>query len=247
MPTYERPSKGHGGVYVIWLSDQHYYGGSTKSFRWRWYEHLRTLKNGTHKNPHMQAVFNQHRHFEPSIIEVITDRDPRIEAEQGWLDTHFGKVGCVNICAQAIAAPMEGRTHSAESRRKMSDAKRGKRLPKAHRQALSEAQKRRHAKDGGHSEETRKRISESLQGTQRPDVADRNRASAGWKHTEEALTKISAAGRTGAFKGKSHSEETRQKISAALKGRSPSEETLRKRSESLKRAWARRKAAKAAK
>lgn len=236
---YIRPSKGQGGVYVIWLSDTHFYGGSTKSFRERWYEHLRTLRKGVHKNPHMQNVFNRNHRFEPRIIKVVRDLNLRISSEQGWLDENFGVKGCVNICAVAEAAPMEGRTHSEESRAKMSAAKRGRKLSRDHCQALSEAHKRRHREGNGFSEETRAKISKGTRGKKRPDNAARNRARTGWEHTEAAKVKIGAAAN---FTGRSHSPEAREKISKALKGRKPSAETLRKRSEGLKAAWARRKA-----
>jgi hypothetical protein len=122
----------------------------------------------------------------------------------------------------------------------MATRKKGFTLSPEHRQSLSDAQKHRHDRDGV-SLATRAKISRALRGRQRPDTAERNRVRAGWTHSAEALEKISAAGRVGGFKGKSHSAETKAKISSFLKGRTPSEETLRKRSESLKRAWAARK------
>lgn len=235
--TYHRPPRGQGGLYLIKLSDRHYYGGSTGNFRGRWYEHLRSLRNGSHKNPHMQAVFNKHQCFEPTVLQVVKGCDVRIAAEQSWLDKHFGEPGCVNLLARAEAPPMAGRTHTEESRRKMAARKRGVPLTREHRESLSAAQKRRHERDGV-SAETRRKLSQAGRGRSRPDTAAMNRARAGWRHSEEALKKISEARRVGGFKGKNHSEETRRRISESLKGRTPSKETLRKRSESLKRAWA---------
>ena len=72
--------------------------------------------------------------------------------------------------------PLFGHHHSEETRRKMSEAKKGKHLSEEHRKKLSEAQKGKHhsdytrrkisdAKKGKHhSEEHRKKMSESHKG-----------------------------------------------------------------------------------
>jgi len=93
-------------------------------------------------------------------------------------------------------------------------------------------------------------MSEALKGKKRPDTAARNKAAAGWKHTDEAKAKIAEASRTGGFKGKSHSDATRalirdarsrQEPTCGMEGKKQAEETRRKISEGVKRAWALRK------
>jgi predicted GIY-YIG superfamily endonuclease len=46
-----------GGIYVIRLSDTHYYGGRTVDFKKRWADHHRKLRAGLHYNFRMQRVF----------------------------------------------------------------------------------------------------------------------------------------------------------------------------------------------
>ena len=87
---------------------------------------------------------------------------------------------------------MKDKHHSAEARKKMSKARKGKRFSESHKNKMSEARKGKH-----HSVEARKKISESMKG----------------KHlSEETRTKLSEA-----RKGKHHSAETRKKISEARK------------------------------
>ncbi len=46
-----------GGIYIIRLSDTHYYGGRTTNFKRRWADHHRDLRAGLHYNLWMQRVF----------------------------------------------------------------------------------------------------------------------------------------------------------------------------------------------
>lgn len=74
------------------------------------------------------------------------------------------------------------------------------------------------------SEETRKKISQSVSETMTPEyrvlLSEKVK---GFKHTEEAKKKISEAG-----KGRIYSKETREKIGAAQRGKTVSEETRKK-------------------
>ena len=113
-------------------------------------------------------------------------------------------------------AYMKWHKHSADTRRKISEAKRGKQLSAETRKKLSEAHK-----DKQLSAETRQKMSEAHKG----------------KHpSEESRKKMSEAhkGKPTCMKGKHHSEETRLKISSALKGKSLSAETCKKMSEARK-------------
>lgn len=91
-----------------------------------------------------------------------------------------------------LSEAMKGRVVSEEERKKMSDRMKGQIL----------------------SEETRRKISE---------------AKRGHIHSEETCRKLSEAN-----KGRIHSEETRKKISEARKGQRPTEEMRRKNSEAHK-------------
>ena len=105
-----------------------------------------------------------------------------------------------------------GGTHaipSAETRRKISEAQKGKKLSAEHRRKISEAHK-----GSTHSEETRCKISEAKKGKPR---------------SEETRRKLSEANK--GKKNGPHSAETRRKISEAHRGSPRSAENRRKISE----------------
>ena len=121
--------------------------------------------------------------------------------------------------------PNYGKKCSSETRRKISEARKGQPSPR---------------KGKKHSLETRKKISEARKGQPSPRK--------GKKHSEESKAKMSAIKK--GKKGKPHSLETRAQISASnkgkpsrQKGKQRTEETKAKISVALKVAWARRKKA----
>lgn len=133
LPALTEESQ-QGGLYLLRLSDTHYYGGRAAHFRARWRRHLTALEKGSHPNPYMQAVFDKEQQFEPEVLAVL-DPDQRIPAEERWLRDHFGKKGCLNLSQSPV-----NNTHvSAEARAKISKAHKGrKQSPEAiRRSALS--------------------------------------------------------------------------------------------------------------
>jgi len=115
---------------------------------------------------------------------------------------------------------------SEETRRKLSEANKGKNKPprsKEHKRKLSEVNKGKSL-----SEETRRKISETKNGTLLSEETKRKISEVGKGKivSEETKRKISEA-----HKGKSISEETRKKLSDVNKGKILSEETRKKMSE----------------
>ena len=110
----------------------------------------------------------------------------------------------ISLKLKGKPAHNKGVPMSEESKRKMSESRKGKL----------------------HTEETKKKISESNKG--KPS------AMLGKKHSEESKKKMgeSRSGKKNPFFGKHHTEETRKKISTANKGKQRSEETRRKLSKS---------------
>ena len=106
-----------------------------------------------------------------------------------------------------ISEAGRGRTHSEETRKKIGEAKKGKTASEETKIKMSEASsgKNHHMYGRTHSEETRKKISESTKG---------NTHWLGKTHSEETKIKISEA-----QKGKTCSEEHKRKISDVNKGK----------------------------
>jgi|688.fasta_scaffold239346_2 hypothetical protein len=130
---------------------------------------------------------------------------------------------------------------SEETRRKMSESKKGKTFTEEHRRKLSEAHKNRPPR----SEETRRKMSEAQKGKTRSEETRRKMSD--WIRSEETRHKISEAKKGKEFseehrlnlseasKGKTHTEETRLKMSKTRKGKPHSEEHRRKISEAQKK------------
>ena len=214
MLTYPTPPKG-GGLYVIWLSDTHYYGGRAKSFRGRWRRHLRHLRRGDHINPHMQAVFNQHGRFEPVVISVCPLGEQE-SIEQAWLDEHYGKTGCMNL-SRSSRNNASFTPASAAKRLATLEAKWGH-LPKGRKQNLTdEERERRRDTSAMRTPEAREKMRRSLTGKTIPahvrrkmaensarkgkpitdaireGIVRSNKARAGWKQSASAKAKVSQA------------------------------------------------------
>ena len=104
--------------------------------------------------------------------------------------------------------------------------KKGKHHTEETRRKMSESHKNM-------SDDTRRKISEANKGKHRSDETRRKMRESHKNMSDETRKKISDA-----KKGKKFSEEHRRKISEAIKGRTCSDETRRKMSEAAKRRWA---------
>ena len=128
----------------------------------------------------------------------------------------------------------KGRNHSIEARRKMSKARKGKTLSAEHRSKISEA-----LKGKTRSEEHCRKLSEARKGEKhyfygkthsaetRRKIGEAQKGKKGKPHSAEARRKMSKA-----RKGKTFSVEHRRKLSEARKGKKHSVETCSKISES---------------
>lgn len=112
------------GVYgIVNPSTGRCYIGSSIDVWKRWQEHRKHLREGRHHSPALQNAWN--RHGEPSFAFVFLEaarREDLRAAEQCWLDQLRPEYNA----APSALAPMQGRSHSAESRRKMSESRRGR-------------------------------------------------------------------------------------------------------------------------
>jgi group I intron endonuclease len=191
------------GVYRITniVTGKIYIGSTAVGFRSRCSGHQRWLKSGKHPNPALQNSWNLHgeTNFRFEVLEHCEPEDA-VACEQKWIDTlqPFEDVG-YNLCRKA--GSVLGIKRRPETLAKMSVARTGK--------GHSEETKRRMSEISSNiSDETRRKMSES---------AKRRRASA---ETREKMSKAS--------KGRRHTEETRRRMSE--KARNPSPELRRKRS-----------------
>jgi group I intron endonuclease len=207
-----------GGIYIIRLSDTHYYGGRTTNFKRRWADHHRKLRAGRHYNLRMQRVFNRYGRFEPEVVEALHPDDCP-EAEQAWLDANFGKPGCVNLVASSRGG-MAGWEVTPETRAKLSATLRAR--PDLIEKARASLARNRVFATKESYRRAAIKISVKMRGRKQPPetVARRAAALRGRKLPPETLARMSESGkRRAAAMPTSHGAETRALISAQQLGR----------------------------
>lgn len=266
------------GVYRIrnMIDGKVYIGSSTRSFRKRWAEHRNHLRLGKHHSVRLQRAWNKHSE-ESFIFEIVERCAPQfcIAQEQvflTWLRPTDPKLGYNN---SPTAGSSFGAKHSDESRlkmsrtaktrppvsdetrKKLSQAGRGRRVGAETRQKIGRAnsgkvrsdelRRRISATNKGRrlSKQHRSKISEGLQ-NRSPEAkaitsakmsaktvsnetrAKLSAAKIGKSVSHEVREKISAANR-----GKKRSAESRERMSIAHRGKIPSPESLEKRRQSM--------------
>jgi len=131
---YEIRNNNNGKIYV----------GSAQNVEKRWRNHKWALNRGTHNNPYLQNAWNKHgeENFTFLVLEEVEKDRLLLPCEQRWLDETKCYDREVGYNALPTAGSPLGRKHSAETKRKISNALKGKKP----------------------TEETRRKISKSLKG-----------------------------------------------------------------------------------
>lgn len=197
------------GVYQISINNKIYIGSSNNITK-RWWTHLNALKNGKHDNKHLQRAYNKYGR-EQLVFSVLE----LVETPDMVLDVeqkHINELNPeYNICP--VAGNCLGVKHSMICRQKH----------RAFRH--SEETKRKISESGrGHgcSTETRNKIREKRLGyVPSVETIEKLRVS----HVGKILSKESREKVKNANVGKTLSEETKRKISEKHKGMSHSDKT----------------------
>lgn len=151
-------------VYRITIAHKFYYGSTIRSLSVRKWEHLTDLKKGSHVNSYMQNAYDKYQDFNIKLVASVPSGSDIIEIEQLYIDKYIDNPDCMNI-APIAGAPMAGRTHTEESKAKMSAAKKGKK----------------------HTEETKAKMSAAALGRQAVNRAacyGRPKGTSEWMHFE---------------------------------------------------------------
>ena len=144
------------GIYQIrnLVTDTRYVGKTERGFAVRKREHHRRLAHGQHCNAHLQRSWNKYG-SENFVFEPLAIIEPSLLTifEQRAFDILSLKRGCYNQ-GLFVDSPRHGRTHSKETRRKMSAASRAHVTSHETRRKISEAKQ-------NISVETRRKIGEA--------------------------------------------------------------------------------------
>lgn len=119
--------KGQAGVYGLsglYISQEYtpLYIGSSNDIERRIKEHWKELRNGNHKNSHLQRAWNKHPEQFAVVVFETCNQENYLEREQEYLDTVKPYDGGFNKAKDA-RCPTKGRTLSYQHRKKLSDAK----------------------------------------------------------------------------------------------------------------------------
>lgn len=194
------------GIYQIVnkINAKKYIGSSINVFA-RKRQHFHQLRANKHCNPILQAAWSKYGEeaFQFDCLEICSI-DSLLDKEQFWIDTIKPEYNVL-----IIAGSPKGTIRTAETRAKMSKARKGMVL----------------------SAITRQRISESLKGRKVPReiVERRARTQTGRKKKPHSIeTRMLLSKTLKGRKGIPRSEQTRAKMSARATGRMHSEETKKK-------------------
>jgi len=211
FPFFKQSDCKNFGIYVIInLVDNKVYIGSTiRNFRKRWREHRDSLKDGNHRNTHLQRAWNKYgeENFEFQILEKLEDRtDISLisKREEFWI-TSFGSFKSEN--GYNIDVIVGGRKAvSEETRAKISKANSGRKCSPEAKEKIVKTLKSLY-QDGVEKPWNKGlKMSEQFRETARLSHI-------GLKHKPETIEKIRSWNI-----GKVVSSETKQKISSSKKG-----------------------------
>jgi group I intron endonuclease len=142
------------GIYVIRneLTGNGYVGQSAR-MRKRIADHFNLLRKKTHPNPHLQNAFLKYGEsaFSYDFEIVCEDVDDLDALENAYLsgEAAFDKTRIYYNIATVSASVMRDRSHTAETKAKISESKKGGRahITPEYRQKLSQARRRRALSD----------------------------------------------------------------------------------------------------
>ena len=208
------------GVYALVFHTKHgdmtYIGSTTVSFRARLNHHMTDLRHQIHHSNRVQRLWNKYNHFDFRVLEVCSDKTQVPLREQFYIE-NADQSTLINF-GPALPAPFFGKHHTTETRKKISDAAKGKPKNLSRDQIdktikrLAKANKGRIPWNKGrhNTPEQNQKIKDSLTPEGRLKMSLAHKGKPTWNKGRKEIIKR---------KRKPQSEETKRKISLANKGK----------------------------
>ncbi|GER21480.1 NUMOD3 domain-containing DNA-binding protein [Variovorax boronicumulans] len=195
------------------------YIGSAVCFGRRWNMHRHKLRQGEHHSKKLQASWNKHgaSAFVFEVLELVYDLEQLIPREQALIDS-LGALGPNGYNMSPTAGSIRGYKHTEETKRRLSAASKGVLKP-----GTSAALKGRKL-----SAEHVTKVAKAHTGSKRSLTARANMSKAmkgrqnwlGRTHSQETKDKIGALAKARSHpKGHTHSAESIERMRAAKAGR----------------------------
>ncbi|MCM3387258.1 GIY-YIG nuclease family protein [Ureibacillus chungkukjangi] len=116
------------------------YIGSSLNIENRWNQHLRALNNDDHKSKHLQNSFNRYgiENFEFKILEIVQDINELLTKEQKYIDNYksYEREFGYNTIKNVLVGGRLGVPHSEETKEKISNFFKGRKISEEHRQKI---------------------------------------------------------------------------------------------------------------
>lgn len=192
------------GIYCIRnLRSGRVYVGSSQTIRRRWQQHRRELAAGTHHAIKLQRSWAKHGAdaFGFFVLEAV-DVDRLIEREQHWIDALHAADKRLGFNTSPTAGNCLGVRHTDETKAKLSAARAG--VPKSaeHRKAIGDAQKGKVISAEQRitaADNTRRFFAENPSARERMREVGRKNGSIGHPMPEETKARLSAFRKTEAM------------------------------------------------
>lgn len=167
------------GIYKIyWENNPYYYYGQAVNLQRRKSTHLESMRKGRHRNPKMQSIYNKYGDFIFEPIEYA-EYEELNTVEQKYLDEFFNDEFCCNLCPNSFSS--KGRVYSGETLKSIREARKNR---------VKLIGDMNHFFGKTHTEETKRKISESKKGKKFPKISESRRSI---KVTDETRRKLSKA------------------------------------------------------
>lgn len=180
------------GIYLIKnIINNKVYIGSASNINKRWSRHKKDLVKGKHHSCLLQRAWDKYgeQNFKFEVIEEVSNPEHLLSYEQVYLDYYKSYHNNKGYNIHKIAYSAYGIKRSEETKKKMSEANKGRKHNEETKKKIGEASKNRM------TEEHKKKISEAAKNKSEEHKRKISEANKGRKHNEETIKKISEANR----------------------------------------------------